>query len=185
MDDGDFKFIKDFGHLVKVFVLQGFDLWLWPPQQSIVDIFSPLTNMTSLVMSRTDLPPSLRFLRLMPPTLVNLQLDNLLFPPCNFITYLPHLKNQLDKLSLTNNLQLTCYHLVAILQHFWKLDTLAIRNSEFIRAGTCGTILTHCYNLQTFMFSLQFKIHDGRAWIDLVELDFQHVEFDQVVYDEV
>ena len=35
------------------------------------------------------------------------------------------------------------------------------------------------------MFSLQFKLHDGRAWIDLVEFDFQHVEFDQVVYDEV
>ena len=152
LEDDVFQFITDFGHLVKCLVLKGYDLTLLPSQQSIVDIISPLTNITHLVISKTDLPPTLRFLRILPISLVNLQLDNLQFPAHDFITYVPHLANQLDKLALTNNPQLTCYHLVSILQGFWKLDSLDIRNTEFLRAGTCATILTYCYNLQCFFF---------------------------------
>ena len=185
LQDDDLKFLSNFGHLVKKFIMRGYDLTLLPLQQSILDLFCPLTNMTHLVICRTDLLATLRFLTILPPSLVNLELDNLDFPAHDFITYAPTLANQLDRLCITNNLQLTCYHLISILQGFWKLDMLDIRNTEFIRAGTCTTILNYCYNLQTFYFSSLFKLHDARAWIDLVEFDFQHVEFDTVTYAEV
>ena len=185
MDEGDFEYLREFGHLVQSFTLEGNDLWLWPFTQSITDIFCPLTNITKFSLSRSDLPPTLRFLRLLPATLSDLTLDNLSFPAQEFITYLPQLGHRLDKLTLTKVNQLTHYDLVTILQHFWRLDTLNIKQTDYITAGTASTILRYCYNLQTFLFSPMFKFRQGRAWIDIVELDYSHVEYDEALYDQV
>ena len=136
-----------------------------------------MENLTTLVLSATAVPDSLTFLRQMPKTLVRLQLDRLNFPAAEFVTRLRPLSDQLDELAITSNSQLTCYDLVNILQWCWKLDKLNIRNSEFLRASTVYTILHYCYNLQVFFFSSAFKFRGSKAWVNMVECDYDYITF--------
>ena len=145
----------------------------------------PLTNLTALVLSRTCTPLSLEFLKNMPKTLVKLQLDNLGFPAQEFIKYLRPLCNQLDELAITTASNLTCFDLVNILQHFWKLDKLDIRHTDYLRPGTVGTILHYCYNLQVFYFNIMMECADSRAWVDLIECDYEYVTFDKKFYEDI
>ena len=142
-----------------------------------------MKTLNMLVLSCTSIPISLDFMPLLPRSLVNLQLDHLKFSPQGYITYLKPLGNQLDKLAITSASQLTSFNLVNILQHFWKLNKLDPRNTEYLGPGTVGTIMRFCYNLQTFYFSPTFRFRDSRTWIDLAEFDYEYVEFHQSFHD--
>ena len=90
-----------------------------------------------------------------------------LVPADEFVKCIPLLKNMLDALSITDTVQLTKYDLITILQGFWKLDHLNLRNTEYLTPGTRSTITTYCSNLDTFYFTMDFKVRDCRAWTAL------------------
>ena len=159
-------------------------MWLWVVHNSFVDVLSPMCNLHTFALSRSSVPTTLRFLTLLPPTLRVLQLDCLLFPAKEFIEFLPPLGSRLDKLALTSNDQLTKYDLVTILQHFGNLDTLDIRLTDFVCPGTVETILTYCPKLLVF-FSCDFRVRDARQWVEIADLNFRHVTYDDQFYKEL
>ena len=185
IEDEDYNVIASSGHVIDTFVLQGNDTWLMTLGKTFSDFMRPMTNLTTLVLSRTCVPTTLYFLPQMPKTLVRLQLDNLAFPATEFIHCLRPLSDQLDELAITSNSQLTCYDLVTILQWYWKLDKLDIRHSEYLRPATVGTILRYCYNLQVFFFTTMFKCSDSRAWVDLAECNYEYITFDDDFYEQL
>ena len=185
IEEKDHEILMSHGHRIDTFVLQGNDTWLLTVSKNFNDFMQPLTNLTALVLSCTCIPLSLDFLKLMPRTLVKLHLDNLGFPAKEFIQYLRPLCNQLDDLAITSSSHLSCFDLVTILQHFWKLDKLDITHTDYLRPGTVGTILRYCYNLQVFYFSTILKCTDSRAWVDLVECDYDYVTFHKQFYDNI
>ena len=95
----------------------------------------------SLSLSQTLVFQDLNWLVYLPSTVSILQLDSLTMPAMQFIRNIPPLSGQIVKLALTGNPQLTKYDLVNILQHFYQLEGLDIRHSEYLTAGTVGTIL--------------------------------------------
>ena len=102
-------------------------------------------------------------------------------PADEIVRFLPYLSDQLDILHITGMIQLTKYDLVAVLQHFHKLHTLDICDTEYITPGTCVTIARYCINLLEFYFTMEFKMRDCRAWIGLLGLDLQHIVFTELV----
>ena len=180
IDDDLISMIDQMCPTIKSVKLQGNNLDLWI-NQSIDDIILPFRFMTSLHLSRCPAVDSLQFLWQAPITLKELELDFLFVPADDFVKYVPVLSNQLTSLTMTSNPQLTKYDLVNILQCFWKLEKLNIVDSEYLMPGTCQTIARYCYNLEKFYFSLDFHLSDMRAWIGLLGIDLQHLEFTQVV----
>ena len=170
---------------IKCFALKGDDMWLWAVCKSFVDVIALMVNLHTLALSRTTVPATLCFLTILPQTLRVLQLDCLLFPAKEFIDYLPPLGARLDKLSLRGNDQLTKYDLVTILQHFSNLDTLDIFNSDFVHPGTVEAILNYCPKLLVFLFSTDFRVRDARLWVQIADLNFQHVMYDDQFYEEL
>ena len=75
----------------------------------------------------------MQFVTYMPFTLKSLDLDRLFNVPADeIVKKIPILSDQLEILKLTGLVQLTKYDLVATLQHFHKLHTLDICNTEYI-----------------------------------------------------
>ena len=185
IEDEDFELIETSGHAIDTFILQGNDTWLLTIGKNFNDFLRPMINLTTLVHSATAVPIDLSFLDEMPKSLVRLQLDMLNFEAREFVTFLRPLTGQLDELAITSNSQLTCYDLVNILKWFWKLDKLDLRCTEYMRPGTVGTIFRYCYNLQVFFFSTNFKLSNSKAWVDLVECDYEYITFHDDFYKEV
>ena len=151
-------------------------------RQSVDDVILPFRFLKSLELSRVNDVDNLQFIWCLPITLQNLKLDNLQYvPAADFVKHVPALSNQLCSLAVTNNIQLAKYDLVPMVQRFSKLDVLDISKSDYITPGTCDAICRYCYNLQKFLFSLDFRVSDCRAWVGLLGLDYQHIEFSDEV----
>ena len=108
-----------------------------------------------------------------------------LVPAHEFVKCIPLLKNMLDALSITDTVQLTKYDLITVLQGFWKLHYLDVRKTEYLTPGTCSMITTYCRNLETFYFTLDFKVQDCRAWTGLLGMDLEHIEFNAEIYEHL
>ena len=173
------------GQHVTEFMLKGDDMWFWAVTNSFADVIAPFVNLTTFALSRSTVPVSLRFLRILPNTLRVLQLDCLLFPAQEFITYMPPLGQHVTTLALTGNDQLTRYDLVNILQHYQQLEALDIRISDFIRSGTAESILRYCPLLHIFLFTTEFRVSEARAWVQLADENFGHVIYDKAFYEEL
>ena len=185
LSQDDMAVIRTYGSKIKTFALKGDDMWLWVVRRSFWDVLAPMVNLHTLALSRTTCPATLRFLTLLPQTLRVLQLDCLLYPAQEFIQFLPPLGPRLDKLALTGQDQLTRFDLVTILQHFSNLDTLDIRVSDYIRPGTAEAILNYCPKLLLFLFTTDFRVRDARAWVEVADLNFRHVTYDEQFYKEL
>ena len=168
IEDDFITMLDQMSPTIKLVTLKGDNLDLWI-NQTIGDIITPFRFMTTLRLSRCPAVDTLQFLWQVPLTLKELELDFLSVPTHDFVQYVPVLSNQLTK-----------YDLVNILQGFWKLDELNIVDSEFLTPSICETIYRYCYNLQKFYFSMNFRMSDMRAWIGLLGMDMEHVEFTEV-----
>ena len=171
-----------FGKSVSGFKIQGNNIELLP-LQTAESLIAPFSNLVVLALMRTNMFLTLEFLPQLPKTLWVLQLVTLpAMHALQFIKYLPPLGSRLLKLVLTGIIQLTPYDCVNILQHFTKLKYLDLRKTEYLLPGTAGTILSYCKNLDVFYLSTRFRFRESQAWLDLVQRDFTHVEFNEEVY---
>ena len=185
IDDDVITLIDKMCPTIKSLTLKGNNLDLWF-NQSISDVIIPFRFLTKLNLSRCCAVDTLSFLWQAPITLKELHLDFLsVVPADDFVQFIPVLSNQLTHLSMTHNIQLTKYDLVNILQRFWKLSYLNIVCTEYLTPGTCDTITRYCYNLEQFYFSLDFRIRDMKAWIALLGIELQHVEFTEEVNEKL
>ena len=115
--------------------------------QKFEDVVCPFRFLTSLRLSKCCIVDDMQFVTYMPFTLKSLDLDRLFNVPADkIVKKIPILSDQLEILKLTGLVQLTKYDLVATLQHFHKLHTLDICNTEYITSGTCDTIARYCVN---------------------------------------
>ena len=154
--------------------------------QHFEDIICPFRFLTSLRLSKSCIVDDMQFVLYLPFTLKSLDLDRLFqVPSDDIVRFLPYLSDQLDILCLTGMVQLTKYDLVAVLQHFHKLHTLDICDTDYITPGTCATIARYCFNLLEFYFTMEFRMRDCCAWIGLLGLDLQHVVFTELVNDHL
>ena len=60
-----------------------------------------------------------------------------------------------------------------------------LTDSEYLTPGTCETIARYCYNLEKFFFSLNFHTHDTKAWVNLLGINLQHIEFSPTVQGQL
>ena len=185
INDDVLEFIEVITPAIKTLKIAGplFDLEFC---QTLYDVVTPFRFLTALKLSHTCVVLSLDFLAIAPVTLRHLQLDYLnMLPTIEFVHYVPVVANHLTVLEMRNNPQLTKYDLVNILQRFNVLEVLDICDSEYLTAGTCGTIACYCYNLDKFYFSMDFRPSDCKAWIQLLGMDFEHLEFTDEVYSRL
>ena len=106
VDDDLISLIDKMCPTIKSLEIHGntFDLWF---NQSIDDIITPFRFLNSLSISRCTAVDNLEFLWQAPITLRELHLDSLTPPADDFVKYIPVLCNQLTKLSITRNPQLS------------------------------------------------------------------------------
>ena len=192
-DASDFDEVPDryievmthFGNNVKLFRLQGNKIDLRPLQIHTC-LTNPFPNLVSVILSRTNTFTDLDFLTTLPSTLRVLHLDSLpTMSAIHFVHSLPCLGAHLDKLTLTGIIQLTQFDCVNILQHFGRLTYLDLRKTEYLTAGAAGSILTYCQNLKVFYMTTRLRFRESQAWIDLVDNDFAHVQFNKDVYSQL
>ena len=181
IDEDMLSLINEMCPTIKHVKLEGTLLTLWFGQQ-FEDIICPFRFLTSLRLSKCSIICDMQFVMYLPFTLKSLDLDRLnVVPADEIVRFLPYLCDQLDILWLTGMLQPAKYDLVAILQHFHKLHTLDICDTEYITPGTCATIVRYCINLLEFYFTMEFKMRDCWAWTGLLGLDLQHIVFTEKV----
>ena len=177
IDEEFVEFIDCMSPTIRHLNLQGSMLELWV-NQSISDVISPFRFLSSLRLSTVSCVTTLDFLWFAPITLKDLRLDFLhMCPAQDFVQYVPILSNQLTTLYVTHNYHLTKYDIVPMLQRFNKLEVLYISDSDYITPGTCETIARYCYNLDKFYFTMNFRMRDCKAWIELLGMDLEHLEF--------
>ena len=151
--------------------------------QTLDDVLMPFRFLHTLKLSHTHTVLNLDFLSLAPCTLRHLQLDFLhMLPAIEFVRYVPAVASHLTVLEMRKNVQLTKYDLVNILQWFKALEVLDICATEYLTPGTCQTIARYCNNLEKFFFSLDYRPSDCKAWIALLGMDIEHMEFTPEVY---
>ena len=181
--EDDVEVVEDLCPTIKHLTLKG-DILNLQLFQRFEDIVAPFRFLRSLTLSKCPVVNTLEFVWFLPFTLRALHLDRLyLVPPDDFVKFVLMLKNILDGLSIAHMVQLTKYDLVNILKGFWKLDYLDLRHTEYLTLGTSGIIATYCYNLDTFYFTLDFKVKDCRAWTGLLGMDLEHITFTPEVYE--
>ena len=185
VEDEVIQFIDKMAPTIKHVNLQGSIIDLWP-DQIIDDIITLFRFMKSLRLSSCPIVDSLEFLSIAPLTLRDVELDALyLVPSDHFAKYVPYLSSHVTTLYVTRNPQLTKYDLVPMLQKFGQLEVLNITDSDYITPGTCTTVACYCYNLEKFFFSIDFRTHDTKAWVELLGMDLEHVEFSPTVNSQL